>query len=191
MDLGSFSATLQGGIRRAQELAKSYFHAEILPQHLFLVLLRDEAGELAALMKQLGKKPEYFEALLADELSKIRKSAADEVRPLASPALQSMLVASASKAEHYSDSEVRPEHVLMVLIGPDSPLGEHLKRRLDFDEGKILDASAEMKVVQTIAGGTATTAEEGDTALGAEGIKYCTDLTEKARRGGVRPVLRT
>ena len=55
MDLGSFSTTLQNAIRRAQELAKSYFHAEIKPQHLFLVLLRDEGGELSALLKQLGK----------------------------------------------------------------------------------------------------------------------------------------
>ena len=50
---------MTNGIRRAQELAKSYFHAEITPNHYFLALLRDEGGELAAIFKQLGKKPEY------------------------------------------------------------------------------------------------------------------------------------
>jgi ATP-dependent Clp protease ATP-binding subunit ClpB len=181
MDLGSFSPVLTNSIKRAQELAKSYFHAEIIPGHLFLVLLRDESGELAAILKQLGKKPEYFEALLADELSKIRRSGSDEVRPLASPALQSLLVASANKAERYSDSEVRPEHVLMVFVSKDSPLSEQITRRLDFDEGKVIDAIADMKVVQTIAGTQAT--EEGESAVGAEGVKYCIDLTEKARKG--------
>jgi len=184
MDLGSFSTTLQNAIRRSQELAKSYYHAEIRPQHLFLTLLRDEGGELAALMKQLGKKPEYFEALLADELSKLGKSAADEVRPAASPALQSLLVAAGNRAEKYSDAEVRPEHVLMVLVSADSPLSEQIRRRLDFDEGKIIDANAEMKVVQSIAGGQALTTGEGEDAVaGAEGIKYCVDMCEKARRG--------
>lgn len=182
MDLGSFSPVLTNSIKRAQELAKSYFHAEISPAHLFLVLLRDEAGELAAIFKQLGKKPEYFEALLADELSKIRKSASDEVRPAASPALQSLLVASANKAERYSDTEVRPEHVMMVFVSKDAPLSEQIIRRLDFDEGKIIDAIADMRVVQTIAGTQATT-EEGESTVGAEGVKYCNDLTEKARKG--------
>ncbi len=182
MDLGSFSTTLQNAIRRSQELAKSYFHSEIRPQHLFLTLLRDEEGELAAILKQLGKKPEYFEALLADELSKLGKSAADEVRPSASPALQSLLVAAGNKAEKYSDSEVRPEHILMVLVSPDSPLSEQIRRRLDFDEGKIIDANAEMKVVQSIAGGQTVT--DGEEAVaGAEGIKYCVDMCERARRG--------
>ncbi len=184
MDLGSFSATLQNAIRRAQELAKSYFHAEIKPQHLFLVLLRDEGGELAALLKQLGKKPDYFEALLADELSKMGKSASDEVRPVASPALQSLLVAASNKAQRFSETETRPEHILMVFVGPDSPLSEQIRRRMDFDEGKIIDANAEMKVVQSIAGGQTTTSEDGgDAVAGAEGIKYCVDMCEKARKG--------
>ncbi len=182
MDLGSYSATLTNCIRRAQELAKSYFHAEITPNHFFLVLLRDEGGELAAIFKQLGKKPEYFEALLADELSKMRKLSTDEVKPAAAPALQSLLVASGNKAEKYSDSEVRPEHVLMVLVSKDSPLSEQILRRLDFDEGKIIDAMADMKVVQSIAG-TQVTTEDGETAVGIEGVKYCVDLTEKARKG--------
>lgn len=184
MDLGSFSATLQNGIRRAQELAKSYFHSEIKPQHLFLTLLRDEGGELAAILKQLGKKPDYFEALLADELSKFGKASSDEVRPVASPALQSLLVAAGNKAERYSDSEVRPEHILMVFVSPDSPLSEQIRRRMDFDEGKIIDANAELKVVQNIAGGESVTEGDGETAAaGAEGIKYCVDMCEKARRG--------
>jgi ATP-dependent Clp protease ATP-binding subunit ClpB len=182
MDLGSLSTTLTNSIRRAQELAKSYFHAEISPNHFFLVLLRDEGGELAAILKQLGKKPEYFEALLADELSKMRKLSTDEVKPVASPALQSMLAACCNKAEKYSDSEVRPEHVLMVFVSKDSPLSEQILRRLDFDEGKIIDAMADMKVVQSIAG-TQVTTEDGESTVGVEGIKYCIDLTEKARKG--------
>ncbi len=183
MDLGSLSTTLQNAIRRAQELAKSYFHADIRPQHLFLALLRDEAGDLAALLKQLGKKGDYFEALLADELSKLGKSSADEIKPAASPALQSLLIQAVSKAEKYGDSEVRPEHVLMVFVSADSPLSEQIKRRLDFDEGKIIDANAEMKVVQSIAGGQAVTEGEADAVAGAEGIKYCVDMCERARKG--------
>jgi ATP-dependent Clp protease ATP-binding subunit ClpB len=182
MDLGSFSATLTNCIRRAQELAKSYFHAEITPNHFFLTLLRDESGELAAILKQLGKKPEYFEALLADELSKMRKLSTDEVKPVAAPSLQSMLAAAGNKAEKYSDSEVRPEHMLMVFVSKDSPLSEQITRRLDFDEGKIIDAMADMKVVQSIAG-TQVNTEDGEPTVGAEGIKYCFDLTEKARKG--------
>ncbi len=185
MDLGSFSAELQNAIRRAQELAKSYYHAEIRPQHLFLALLRDEENKLGALLKQLGKKPEYFEALLADEMSKMGKSSAEEIKPKASPALQSLLVAAGNKATSYSDSETRPEHVLMVFVSADSPLSEQIRRRLDFDEGKIIDAVADMVALQdtiSTSGEVVGTGGELDGG-GAEGIKYCSDFTERARKG--------
>ena len=72
----------------------------------------------------------------------------------------------------------------MVFVSKDSPLSEQIIRRLDFDEGKIIDAMADMKVVQSIAG-TQMTTEDGETTVGAEGIKYCIDLTEKARQRGL------
>lgn len=180
MDFGSFSAALTSALKRAKELAKSYNHAQITPSHFFLALLRDEEGTLPAILKGLGKKPEYFEALLADELSKMSKSAADEIKPVASPALQSFLVATSNKADHYSEAEVGPEHALMVFAGKDSPLSEAITRRLNFDEGAIIDAVADMKVVESIAG-TQMLAE--DAGVAAEGIKYCVDLTGRARDG--------
>ncbi len=184
MDLGSLSSDLQNAIRRAQELAKSYFHAEIRPQHLFLALLRDESNSLGGLLKQLGKKPQYFENLVADELSKLGKSAADEVKPVASPALQSLLVGATKIKDKYSDAEVGPQHILMVFVGPDSPLSEQIKRRMDFDEGKIIDALADITALDTITTGGGVVSTEGESeAAGAEGIKYCTDFTEKARKG--------
>jgi ATP-dependent Clp protease ATP-binding subunit ClpB len=181
MDFGSFSAALTSAIKRAKELAKSYSHAQITPAHFFLALLRDEESSFPAILKTLGKKPEYFEALVADDLSKMSKSAADEVKPVASPAFQSFLVAIANRADHYSEAEVGPEHALMVFAGKDSPLSEGITRRLNFDEGAIIDAVSEMKVVESIAG-TQEFAEEGGAAA-AEGIKYCTDLTLRARDG--------
>jgi ATP-dependent Clp protease ATP-binding subunit ClpB len=181
MDFGSFSEALKSALKRAKELAKSYSHAQITPSHFFLALLRDEEGTLPAILKGLGKKPEYFEALVADELSKMSKSASDEIKPVASPALQSFLVATSNKADHYSEAEVGPEHALMVFAGKDSPLSEAITRRLNFDEGAIIDAVADMKVVESIAGTQALTEDAGVAA--AEGIKYCVDLTGRARDG--------
>jgi ATP-dependent Clp protease ATP-binding subunit ClpB len=182
MDLGSFSSSLKSALKRAKELAASYSHAEIAPAHFFLSLLRDEEGVMSGILKGLGKKPEYFEALLADEISKFPKSAADEIKPVASPALQSLLVATANKAEQYSDTEVGVEYVLMVLAGKDSPLSEAITRRLNFDDTAVIDATAEMKVVESIAGEPIATTEDG-AGVGPEGIKYCVDLTARARGG--------
>ena len=182
MDFGSFSAALTSAIRRAKELAQSYSHAEITPAHFFLALLRDEGSSFAAILKSLDKKPEYFEALVADDLSKLPKSAADEIKPVASPALQSFLVAISNKAEHYSEAEVGPEHALMAFAAKGSPLSEAITRRLNFEEGAIIDAVADMKVVESIAG-TPVVTEAGEPAAGAEGIKYCSDLTARASVG--------
>ena len=109
MDLGSFSASLTSALKRAKELARSYAHAEITPSHFFLALLREEEGGVPTILKALGKKPEYFEALLADELSKLPKSSADEIKPSASPGLQSFLVSVNNKAQHYSETSVGPD----------------------------------------------------------------------------------
>lgn len=184
MDLGSFSASLTSALKRAKELARSYAHAEITPSHFFLALLREEEGGVPAILKALDKKPEYFEALLADELSKLPKSSADEVKPAASPGLQSFLVAVSNKAQHYSESSVEPEHALMAFCAKDAPLSEAITRRLQFEEGQIIDAVADMKVVESIAGEQTT--EEGGSATAATaagGIKYCIDMTERARKG--------
>jgi ATP-dependent Clp protease ATP-binding subunit ClpB len=181
MDFGSFSSALTEAIKRAKELAKSYSHAQITPAHFFLALLREEEGDFGKTLKALGKKPEYFEALVADDLSKLSKTAADEIKPVASPAFQSFLVAVANRAEHYSEAEVGPEHALMVFAGKGSPLSEGITRRLNFEEGQIIDALSEMKVVESIAGTQETVAT--DAAAAAEGIKYCVDLTGRARNG--------
>jgi ATP-dependent Clp protease ATP-binding subunit ClpB len=182
MDLGSFSASLTSALKRAKELARSYAHAEITPVHFFLALLRDEEGGLPVILKALGKKPEYFEALLADELSKLPKASADEIKPSASPGLQSFLVAVSNKAQHYSETEVGAEHALMAFCDKDAPLSEAISRRLNFEEGQIIDAVADMKVVESIAGEQMTT-EDGEAATAAGGIKYCVDMTERARKG--------
>jgi ATP-dependent Clp protease ATP-binding subunit ClpB len=183
MDLGSFSTSLTSAIKQAKELARSYAHAEITPSHLFMALLRQEDGTIPAILKQLEKKPQYFEALLADELSKLPKSSADEIKPVAAPGLQSLLVSGSKKAERYSESEVGPEHIFMVLAGADSPMSEAITRRLKFDEGQIIDAVADMKVVQSVAG-EPTLAEDGESAAAAAGgIKYCRDVTEMAQKG--------
>ncbi|MFH2057134.1 MAG: ATP-dependent Clp protease ATP-binding subunit [bacterium] len=183
MDLGSFSVSLTSALKRAKELARSYAHAEITPAHFFLALLREEEGGIPAILKALGKKPEYFEALLADELSKLPKSSADEIKPTASPGLQSFLVAVSNKAQHYSESTVEPEHALMAFCAKDAPLSEAISRRLNFEEGQIIDAVADMKVVESIAGDQVMTEDGEAAATAAGGIKYCVDMTERAKKG--------
>src|SRR5476649_2743059 len=73
MNFNTYTERSQGFIQSAQGLAQREGHQRILPLHLLKVLLDDEEGLCASLMRTAGGVPEKALELTTEELNRLPK----------------------------------------------------------------------------------------------------------------------
>lgn len=183
MNFEKYSERSQGFIQSAQGLATRGGHQQFTPEHLLKVLLDDDQGLSANLIRQAGGQPERalerVEAALA-KLPKVEGAGAGQV--YLTPQLARVFERAEELAEKASDSFVTAERLLLALaMAEDAEAAEILK-----DAG-VTATGLNAAINDLRKGRTADTAsaEAGYDALN----KYARDLTEAAREGKLDPVI--
>ena len=182
MDFEKFTERSRGFIQSAQSLALREGHQRFSPEHLLKVLLDDEEGLAAGLIKAAGGDSRLAlrdtEAALK-KLPKVSGGGAGQV--YLSPELARVFEAGLKMAEKSGDSYVSAERLLQVLAIEQSEAAKALKAAGVTPQGLNQAINAIRK------GRTADTAsaEQGYDAL----KKYARDLTEAAREGKLDPVI--
>ena len=182
MDFEKYTERSRGFIQSAQSLALREGHQRFAPEHLLKVLLDDEEGLAAGLIKAAGGDSRLAlrdtEAALK-KLPKISGGGAGQV--YLSPELARVFEAAQKMAEKSGDSYVSAERLLQVLSIEASEAAKALKAAGVTPQGLNQAINAIRK------GRTADTAsaEQGYDAL----KKYARDLTEAARDGKLDPVI--
>jgi ATP-dependent Clp protease ATP-binding subunit ClpB len=182
MDFEKFTERSRGFIQSAQSLALREGHQRFSPEHLLKVLLDDEEGLAAGLIKAAGGDSRLAlretEAALK-KLPKVSGGGAGQV--YLSPELARVFEAGLKMAEKSGDSYVSAERLLQVLSIEQSEASKALKAAGVTPQGLNQAINAIRK------GRTADTAsaEQGYDAL----KKYARDLTEAAREGKLDPVI--
>ncbi len=183
MNFTTYTERSQGFIQSAQGLAQREGHQRILPLHLLKVLLDDEEGLCASLIRSAGGDPDKALELTTQELARLPRVGGEGAgQVFMAPELGKVFELAEREAKKAGDSFVTVEFLLLALA---------LSK--DTEAGKILATCGlnPSKLTLAIEGrrkgrrADSATAESQYDAL----KKYATDLTALARQGKLDPVI--
>ena len=182
MDFEKYTERSRGFIQSAQNLALREGHQKFLPEHVLKVLLDDEEGLAAGLIKAAGGDSRMAlkdtEAALA-KMPKVSGGGGGQV--YLSPEMARVFEAAQKLANKTGDSFVSAERLLQTLAIEPSEAAKILKAAGVTAQG-LNGAIDEVRKGRTA---DSASAEQGYDAL----KKYARDLTEAAREGKLDPVI--
>ncbi|HEV2561134.1 MAG TPA: ATP-dependent chaperone ClpB [Rhizomicrobium sp.] len=183
MDIEKFTERARGFIQSAQGLATRSNHQTLKPEHLLKVLLDDEEGLAARLIRAAGGRPE--QALQETEMAlakipRVEGSGAGQV--YLAPETARFLDAAEQAAKKAGDSFVTAEYLLLALA---LATGTDAARILKDSGVTAQGLNTAIKDLRQGRTADSATAENQYEAL----KKYARDLTELARSGKLDPVI--
>ena len=183
MDFEKYTERSRGFIQSAQGLALRSGHQRFAPEHLLKVLLDDEEGLAANLIRAAGGRPE--QALQSVELAlgklpKVEGSGAGQV--YLAPETARVFEVAEKAAEKAGDSFVAAERLLLALVmAAGTPAATALK-----DAGVTAQGlNAAINDLRKGRKADSASAEQSYDAL----KKYARDLTQAVRDGKLDPVI--
>jgi ATP-dependent Clp protease ATP-binding subunit ClpB len=183
MDAEKFTERARGFLQSAQGLALRSNHQQFTPEHLLKVLLDDEEGLAARLIRAGGGRPE--EALRQTELAlaklpRIEGAGAGQV--YLSPEAARLLDNAEALAKKAGDSFVTAEYLLLALAMAQGTEAARILKDAGVTAQSLNAAINDIRKGRTA---DSATAENQYDAL----KKYARDLTELARSGKLDPVI--
>jgi len=181
MRLDKLTQKSQEALQEAQTRAVSAGHPELLPEHLLSALLEQEGGIVPSLLAKAGVDGERLAGLVAKELGRLPRvqGGADAVL---SRRLRKVIDDAEAVAKDQKDEYVSTEHLLLGILGERSGTAYDLLRTNGADRDAILTALKAVRGSQRV---TDPSPEGKYAAL----EKYTLDLTERARKGKIDPVI--
>jgi len=183
MDFERYTERSRGFVQAAQTLALTRGHQRLTPEHLLQVLLADEQGLAAGLMRASGADPKAALLAVEAELKKlpvVEGSGAGQVNLTAE--LARVFEAAQSLAEKAGDSFVTAERMLLALALAEGTPAAKILAGAGTNPQALEAAIADMRKGRTA---DSANAEASYDAL----KKYARDLTEAARKGDLDPVI--
>jgi ATP-dependent Clp protease ATP-binding subunit ClpB len=183
VDAERLTTKSQEAVSTAVRRASAEGHPEVAPVHLLLALLDQGDGIAGPLLSAVGADPGQVrtraEALLA---ALPKASGANVAAPGLSRSLMAVMNVAQTKAKEVGDDYVSTEHLLVGLADSGGDVAELLRAQSALPKA-LLDAFAKVR------GGMrrVTTQDPESTYKALE--KYGVDLTDRARRGELDPVI--
>lgn len=183
MNFNQYTERSQGFIQSAQTLAQREGHQRILPVHLLKVLLDDEEGLCATLIRNAGGNPEKALELTQQELSRLPKiGGAGAGQVFLAPETAKAFELAENEAKKAGDSFVTVEYLLLAL-----------SLSKDTDAGKILGSAGLIPEKLKLAISQMRKGRQADSATAESQYdalkKYANDMTALAREGKLDPVI--
>ena len=183
MQFEKYTERARGFVQAARGLALRSDHQQLTPEHLLRVLLDDEEGLAANLLRRAGARPEAASEAVERALARLPEvESGGAGQPQATAALARLFDAAETLAEKAGDSFVTQERLLLALALADgAPAADALK------SAGLTPQALEAAIADLRKGRAAHTATAEDTYEALE--KYARDLTEAARSGKLDPVI--
>src|ERR1700744_1875853 len=182
MDIEKFTERARGFIQSAQGLALRSNHQQLLPQHLLKVLIDDEEGLAARLIKAAGGKPDQVRSQNEIALAKVPRVEGGNGQVYLAPETARLLDAAEEAAKKAGDSFVTAEYLLLALTLAAGTDAARILKDAGVNAQNLNKAIADLRQGRTA---DSATAENAYDAL----KKYARDLTEAARNGKLDPVI--
>jgi len=184
MQQDKFTIKTQEALQAAQRLADERRNPQTMPEHLLAVLLEQDGGVVAPVLRKLGVDPAAVRQALGprlEALPKLTTSGGREEPASGSSELVQILRAAETEMRELSDEYVSTEHVLLALAAHPGGAGDAL-RASGASRDELAKALSEVRGSQRV---TDQNPEEKFQAL----EKYGRDLTEAAAAGKLDPVI--
>ena len=183
MDLEKYTDRSRGFIQSAQGLAVRSGHQRFTPEHLLKVLLDDEEGLAAGLIRAAGGRPDHALQGVETALSKIPKVEGSGAGQLyLAPEMAKLFEQAEQLAKKAGDSYVTAERLLLaILLTPGTESEKILKT------AGVTAQSLNAAIERVRKGRTADSASAEDAYDALK--KYARDLTADARAGKLDPVI--
>jgi ATP-dependent Clp protease ATP-binding subunit ClpB len=200
MRLDRFTQRGQEAILAAQELAQTYNHSQIEPEHLLLALLQQADGVAPEIINQIaaaGRGDPFAEhpsgaavaptavalqSQVEADLARRPKAYGSNLQPGVSGQLSRVIQDAQAEASAMRDDYVSTEHLLLALLGDNAAGAAKLLGRLGITRDRILSSLTAIRGSQRV---TSQNPEATYKAL----EKYGRDLTQMARAGKLDPVI--
>lgn len=183
MNLESYTDRVKGFLQSAQGLAVREGHQQFKPEHMLKVLLDDEEGLAANLIRKAGGSPDVaLQAieLTLDKLPKVEGTGAGQL--YLAPETARMFDTAEEISKKEGDSFVTAERVLLALVmATQTDAGKALK------EAGVTPNGLNTAIQDLRKGRTADSAGAEDQYDALK--KYARDLTQVARDGKLDPVI--
>lgn len=172
---------LQEALQLAQQLAVKSAHPELKGNHVLYELLKQEGGIVSPLLERAEVDLSKLKSKIVLSLDKEPKLSGATSQPSISYGLQSILNEADSVREQMQDDYISVEHFLLGALVSKTPAGEILvevgltKKKL---EAALQEIRGNQKVTDEDPEGKYQTLE-----------KYGADLTARARKGKIDPVI--
>ena len=181
MRLDKLTTKFQQALADAQSLAVGHDNQMIEPQHLLLALLQQEDGATASLLAQAGANVQALKGALDQAIDRLPQveGAGGEVQ--IGRDLNNLLNLTDKEAQKRGDQFIASEMFLLAVCDDKGETG-----RLAKQHG--LNRKALEAAIMAVRGGQSVDSQEAEGQREAL-KKYCIDLTERARRGKLDPVI--
>lgn len=183
MRFDQFTQKAQEAVVQAQNLAQTYDHPTVDPEHLLSSLIAQEGGVVPAVLERIGAHTAAMTQALAQTLAKKSRAAGATAQVGMSRGVSALLDEAESIARSMKDDYTSTEHLLMAMASPTAPDAiRQLLARHGVDYNAIVQALAGIRGSQRV---TSPNPEAQYEAL----AKYGRDLTNEARKGKLDPVI--
>ena len=176
-----FTLMSQEAFQQAQSLAEGLGHREIRPAHLLLSFLGQEDNVVPTVLLKIGANPKEMTADLKNVLEKQPKiEGAGDV--YSSNDLKQIMAGAQKEADNLKDEYISTEHLLLAMLKAPETDAAAVLRRHGINEDVFLQALAGIRGNQRV------TDQEPE---GKYQVlkRYAQDLTDRARRGRLDPVI--
>jgi len=179
-----FTIKSQEALQAAQRLADERRNPQTTPEHLLAVLLEQEGGVVAPVLRKLGSDPATVRQALGpalDALPKLSGPAASAEPAGGSSELVQILRTAENEMRELKDEYVSTEHLMLAIAAHPGKAGDAL-RGSGASRDELLKALAEVRGSHRV---TDQNPEEKFRAL----ERYGRDLTEAAAQSKLDPVI--
>jgi ATP-dependent Clp protease ATP-binding subunit ClpB len=180
ISLDKLTVKSQEALQDAVRLASSLGHAEVEGEHLLCAFLRQEGGVMGELLARTGVSPQRLLSEAEGLLASLPKVSGAVTRGL-SPRLEPLFRRALSEADAFKDEFLSAEHFLLAFASEPGKVAD-LLRKLGLTREALLSALTAIRGTQRIT-------DENPEAKYQALEKYCSDLTDAARRQKLDPVI--
>jgi ATP-dependent Clp protease ATP-binding subunit ClpB len=171
----------QEALQAAQSVAERQSHSQVDVEHLLQALAEQEGGVARPILQKLGADPDGIRRDTIGELDRAAKVSGAATGATLTSRLNGAFAVAFSEADRLKDEYVSTEHLLLALAEDTGPAGKILKKH------GVTHASLETAISDIRGGRKVTDPHSEDRYQSLE--KYGVDLTARARRGELDPVI--
>jgi len=182
MQLDRFTIKSREALEAAQRLADERRNPQTTPEHLLAVLLEQDGGVVAPVLRKLGVDPGAVRQGLAPTLDALPKLSSGPQEPAGGSTELTQVIRDAEKEMRALDDEyISTEHLMLAIASHPGKAGDAL-RSAGASHEQLLKAISEVR------GGHRVTDENPEDKFQAL-KRFARDLTEAAAQGSLDPVI--